>query len=423
MAKAKIEVKKIKDFKTKSIYNVFVNDKDTKFKAKEIFKNKKIILYPFFANEEWVKAKYSNIKSIILESKDKIPKTGISLTDTKGYGFTKPKWVDKFFRFFENCLVIIEVTIWERKKTKLDDDKLYLSLKDFSYIEEKAWELTEAQKDEQEYVFNSCLSKLFPWKITAKEKKQYSRWDLERFFNKYSKWDLNFSNWDTKVIDKILNKSSLSTETLISSRNTINQIYIEDVTKKFKELLKQTTDTKTLEENRHQFFKTHTWIFSQIFAFPASFVKDKFSVAGQSLNEIDQTRIIDFIYKNNLTENIAFIEIKTHLKQLVNKTAYRKSFAHSISSDLSGWMIQVLDQRNQFLKDFYKHTKDTTMDSLNSICVLVIWMIKDIKGNKRKSFELFRSWNKDVLIITFDELIKKIEILLKMFSKTQSLEN
>jgi len=65
-------------------------------------------------------------------------------------------------------------------------------------------------------------------------------------------------------------------------------------------------------------------------------VKDKFSVAGQSLNEIDQTRIIDFIYKNNLTENIAFIEIKTHLKQLVNKTAYRKSFAHSISSDLSG---------------------------------------------------------------------------------------
>jgi len=52
MAKAKIEVKKIKDFKTKSIYNVFVNDKDTKFKAKEIFKNKKIILYPFFANEE-----------------------------------------------------------------------------------------------------------------------------------------------------------------------------------------------------------------------------------------------------------------------------------------------------------------------------------------------------------------------------------
>ena len=61
----------------------------------------------------------------------------------------------------------------------------------------------------------------------------------------------------------------------------------------------------------------------------------------------------DFLIKNSLSDNVSFLEIKTHKTKLVENSSYRGEDVYSISKDLSGSTAQVLNQRDNFQKEFY----------------------------------------------------------------------
>ncbi len=250
--------------------------------------------------------------------------------------------------------------------------------------------------------------------ISKPTKYIYQQGSLKRYIEKYTSDSFALSEDDMAALKDVLINSTLTTDVLSSTRNTINVVYIEDVIEEFEKLLCQKTETKNLEEKWHQFFKKHTWIFNQIFAFPAIYFDDKVNVGGATLDG-DSDKVADFLYKNKLTNNLAFLEIKTHLTDLMNKTVYRKPNVFPVSPKLTGAIVQVMDQRNKLSNNFGSKKGDSKLNSLNSSCVVVCGSVKSLNKHQKESFELFRSSNKEVIIIPFDELLEKIKLLLKIF--------
>ena len=114
---------------------------------------------------------------------------------------------------------------------------------------------------------------------------------------------------------------------------------------------------------------------------------------------------------------MAFIEIKTHKSELMKKgKAYRGNDVYGMSIDLSGAVSQVLNQRDNFQKHFatIKMDSDEAFESFNSKCVVLMGQIKLLSVKQHRPFELVRSNSKDVEIITFDELLGKIENIQKL---------
>ena len=146
------------------------------------------------------------------------------------------------------------------------------------------------------------------------------------------------------------------------------------------------------------------------FGFPIVKIGDQVSVGGRTLSGKGD-KIADFLVKNNFTHNAALIEIKTPATKLLGKE-YRDGIC-TPSSDLSGSINQMLDQRHKFQKEITALKDNSGVYDLESYavsCVLIIGTIPDAKAHK-KAFELFRHNSKEVLVITFDELLEKLKNL------------
>ncbi len=151
-----------------------------------------------------------------------------------------------------------------------------------------------------------------------------------------------------------------------------------------------------------------------MFASPMVFFADKAYLGGKDLNN-KKGKVADFIYKNHFSRSMVIIEIKTHKTPLIINTPYRKPDVFSISKDLSGAINQVLDQKDTLQKDYNGVTKGAEVDSFNPTCIVLAGQISNLKKEHFKSFELFRNNSKDVNIVTYDELLKRIETILQIF--------
>ena len=409
-----IEVKLVKTTKEKKSFNVFLNGKDTKYLAQEIFANGDTKRYPFYEKDGKIVEKYSSIKCLTTTNKTR-PSSGFSTTASKGYGFTNPKGVSNLFYFLQDKYPNIrEVIFITEGESKIENEKLIITLRDFGKLERQTDNFVKTKKQDAEELHQNILSKVYPTHFKPITKKSYIPGTFANLFDRTN--SLNLSQEDKDKLKEVFINSNPSSETVLSAKQELEIIYIEDVIKEFEALITQKTSSTSLEEKWHKFFKKHTWIFSHIFSFPAVFLKDKFNVGGQNI-EGNTDKVVDFIYKNSLSNNIAFVEIKTHLSTLINNTEYRKPDIFSISSELSGAIVQVLDQKDKLLKNF--HSKiGNNHNSLNSICVVIAGNTSSFsKKGQKESFELFRWSNKDVIIVPFDELLSKIKNVLNLFKK------
>jgi hypothetical protein len=402
-----------KKLATKTTFLVEIDGTKTNFLAKETFKNGTIKYYPFYENEGKIEPKYKSIKCITIEPKT-IVKSGISFTESKGFGFTSPKGISNLFYFFqEKFPKINEVVISSNSVTKIEGTKFTIKLQDFEKFEEQTGIFVEKKKNEGQNLYQIILNKVIPSNIDAPNKPNYVSGSLKLFVDQHT--NIKFSNEETEELTNLLINSGLPQETLISTKVGIDIVYIEDIIDEYKSHLKQVTDTDALEEKWHQFFKKHAWIFSQIFSFPAVFLDDKVNVGGHNIGG-SKDKIVDFLYRNKINSNIAFIEIKTHLTQLVLNSEYRNDL-YPISNQLTGAIIQVLDQKNNLLKNYHSIIGKEA-ESLNSVCVVIAGdTTKFTKKGQDSSFELFRWSNKDVLLVPYNELLEKIENLLDLFKK------
>jgi hypothetical protein len=196
-------------------------------------------------------------------------------------------------------------------------------------------------------------------------------------------------------------------EQLLRLRKEIELVTLEVLIDKYQAML-----AKELPESRWQtLFNENPFILNLAFGYPVIKIQGQAHVGGQTLSGAGGT-ITDFLVKNGLTNNAALFEIKTPGAALLNKTPYRGQL-YSPSSELSGAINQMLDQRNEFQKDIARIKENTRVYDLESYSVHGVLVIgKTPEGDEgKKSFELFRANSKDITIVTFDELLAKLKLL------------
>lgn len=164
---------------------------------------------------------------------------------------------------------------------------------------------------------------------------------------------------------------------------------------------------RTLEE--------HTWVISQVFSHPVVILQRKAYIGGKAIDN-KSGNVVDFLFRNRLTSNVALIEIKTPLTALMGQQ-YRQN-VFSASQDLSGSINQVLTYKDELQKSFYhlSHESGEQYHSFNPPCLVIIgyFMNESMSAEGKRSFELFRTELKNVEVITYDELFEKIRLLLSL---------
>jgi len=163
-------------------------------------------------------------------------------------------------------------------------------------------------------------------------------------------------------------------------------------------------------------FKENQWVLAQIFTCPCTIFADKAYVGGKNISN-KGGNLCDFIYQNQLSQNVALIEIKTPCTDIIGGQ-YRGTY--SLSHELTGAVNQVLNYRDKLTKAYYSLCQrgDSSFEVFSPKCVVVIGKVSSLTSDQIAAFENFRSTLNNVTIITFDELQRRIIDLISVLSET-----
>ena len=173
------------------------------------------------------------------------------------------------------------------------------------------------------------------------------------------------------------------------------------------------------EEFWQGFFKENAWLISQAFSYPVVIIKDKAFLGGKSIFN-KGGHIVDFLFQNKISSNLALVEIKTPTTNLLSGE-YREGI-YSVSKNLSGAIGQVLCYRDSLEKEYHSLLAKSAIEGLvfNPKCLLIVGnlIFQDFNKAETQSFELFRNDLKSVDIITYDELFEKVKLMSELIQKT-----
>ncbi|MCZ4343949.1 DUF4263 domain-containing protein [Sphingomonadaceae bacterium G21617-S1] len=160
-----------------------------------------------------------------------------------------------------------------------------------------------------------------------------------------------------------------------------------------------------------KFFLANPFVLRLAFGLPVILFRDQVAVGGTKFDG-SGGKIADFVMKAGLYGNLAIIEIKTPQTDLVEARAYRDE-VHAPTRHLSGAVTQVADQRYKLQMDIKQKKVDSRQFDVFTYGITCVVIAGRDPGDeaKRKSFEVFRSSLKDVTVITFDELLVKLQSL------------
>jgi hypothetical protein len=166
------------------------------------------------------------------------------------------------------------------------------------------------------------------------------------------------------------------------------------------------------EEFWQKFLTQYSWVIAQIFCFPVVLVKDKAYVGGKTIRNTGGN-IVDFLYRNHFSEDVLIVEIKTPMTRILGGS-YRNVF--SLSSDLSGAVNQAFLYKQQ-LQENYKalQTDEVRFNAFDPKCILIVGSMSELAdAEKKRSFTLFRNDSRNLWIVTYDELLQKIKMLIRL---------
>jgi hypothetical protein len=121
----------------------------------------------------------------------------------------------------------------------------------------------------------------------------------------------------------------------------------------------------------------------------------------------------DFLLEAGAFGNLAIVEIKTTGTPLMTREPYRPPSLFGPSFELAGGVSQLLEQRYNLVSTInQKKGEDDNfhIQAWTVPCVLIIGK-NPVKKFESRSFELYRGGQRDVVIITFDELLAKLKAL------------
>lgn len=399
----------ILDNDLKSVYKYCDEDGTPVFKSKEIFKNeRKIIFYPYSVNSNDGSVSAKRIKSIELRGWDKISDIPVDFKTNGRYGFSTTR-IKQFFqylypKFKEVNKIVVGINIANRftnTSISLNWSSLEPILKKIA--NEKRW-----YDRTRKLLIHNQVSDITT-KLT-KENVHLNAGQLDAFLKKFDSFEkVTKADIDslTTVIETAPPSKISITSNFIATRDKINKVFIEDIIKNFEKLMSSKNDN---EKDWQRFFGKNSWILNHLFPFEVILREQEAYVGGKTLENKDG-RIVDFLFSNGFQDNFAILEIKTHKKELLKNNPYRKPDVFSYSDDLSGGISQCLDQKDVFIKDF--GGKERIIDPR---CILVIGQKGELSEHQSKCFELLRSNQKNVEVITFDELHAKLKGLLNVMT-------
>jgi Domain of unknown function (DUF4263) len=169
------------------------------------------------------------------------------------------------------------------------------------------------------------------------------------------------------------------------------------------------------EEFWQQFIQQHSWVISQVFAYPLMIIQGKAYVGGKGTDNRGGG-VVDFLYRNMVTTTAVVVEIKTPMTSVLASRSYRDGI-YPPSLDLSGATQQLAHYRQSLLENYQslRGGGDEQFRTFNLRSLLIIGRTPDINDFPRcRSFELFRASQRDAEILSFDELIVKARSLLSL---------
>ncbi|WP_196238085.1 Shedu immune nuclease family protein [Vreelandella sulfidaeris] len=170
------------------------------------------------------------------------------------------------------------------------------------------------------------------------------------------------------------------------------------------------------EEFWQNLFQKCPAVLSQVFPQSMFQLGSKCYVGGKSITN-SGGNLVDFIYASRLTGNIVLVEIKTPKTKLLGKK-YRAN-SYSISEELTGAFVQILNYKDQLIKEYYKLSANEDgngFSAFNPKCLVIAGTLESElqEGIQYKSFELFRNCSSNVEMLTYDELFQKSRDILDM---------
>lgn len=206
------------------------------------------------------------------------------------------------------------------------------------------------------------------------------------------------------------NLSELQNESIQHLSSSLNFERLQRVAN----LMQENLDNSNEEFWQKDVFKENQWVLAQIFSCPFTIFEDKAYVGGKGIDN-KNGNVCDFIYQNKISQNIALIEIKTPCTEIIGGE-YRGTV--SFSQELSGAVNQVLNYRDNLMKSYYmlSNSKPEPFSVVMPKCVIIIGKLASMKEKEISAFENFRNSLNNIIIMTFDELHKRIVDLIKLLS-------
>lgn len=165
----------------------------------------------------------------------------------------------------------------------------------------------------------------------------------------------------------------------------------------------------------------YSFVFSQVFSTPVVVFGTKAYVGGKDI-EGRGGKEPDFLLKNELTNHVLIVEIKTPETPLLGQSAYRPPDVFPVSRDVCGAVGQIGRYKDEFLHNYSELYRKSEGKFLlaDPQCVVVVGSTEQLDSvAKKDSFEYFRRGQRGTEIITFDELFRKVEVLLGLLQGTK----
>ena len=168
-------------------------------------------------------------------------------------------------------------------------------------------------------------------------------------------------------------------------------------------------------------FRENQWVLAQLFASPCTIFQDKAYVGGKGIDNRGGN-LCDFLYQNQLTNNVVLIEIKTPKTQII-QGPYRNTF--SFTQEMSGAINQVINYRDSLMKEYSDLVRTTSraFTAFNPKCAVIIGQISEMEHNQIPAFENYRNSLNNIVVITYDEILLRLKDLRSLFSQSDSIEN
>jgi Domain of unknown function (DUF4263) len=280
--------------------------------------------------------------------------------------------------------------------------------------------LTIAADEKDALCHNALLTSLDPKRFPIKHRR-YRKDVIVEAIGATLNRDLNLSKKDREAIVVATKASARSIsqsqpKALLELNREIEFLTLQKLVERVRAML----NTKLKEDEWQSFYVENPFILRLAFGIPIIMIAGQVSVGGGKLSG-SGTKISDFAVKAALSGNLSLIEIKTPDTTLLDSRPYRGELC-APSRELSGAVNQLLDQRYQLQKSITVLKDTSGVWDIESYAIQGLVIVGRIPTDRMqlKSFELFRNGLKSILVITFDELVLKLEHLLELLRSPEN---